>query len=337
MASLNKHLTSQKKLFSLLHKAVCALKRLLGTVADLALLGFAKILVSLMSALGPKLGFTLAHGIVLLVKAVIPRLDSSVTKNLRLVFPEKSDTEREEIRKSSYKVLARNLLDFAVVPKLDKEQVTAICEGAEEAAERVTSVAKDHNVGAMFLIPHFGSFELISQIWALLYGPTAILARSFHQKRFGAWWTERRMTHGNRIFDRNGGFQNTIRALLAGENVALLFDQNVRPQHAVFVDLLGIPASIAKTYGLAAIRTNCPIFFAALIQLPGGKYRLVAKELKNPRSLVASTAEKIQQLSREANICLEQLIREYPEQWFWVHRRFKTRPPGIPENLYSSC
>ena len=298
------------------------------------LLNGAKALLALMNSLGPRLGLVLARCVVFVSRLFIPRLDSSVRRNLEIVFPDKSLAEREGIRKGSYNVLARNLLDFAAAPKLSIERVAEVCEGAEEVAEQVNCVMQQHAVGAMFLLPHFGSFELISQFWALLYGPTAILARPFHQKRFGSWWTERRTAHGNRIFDRTGGFASTVHALERGENVALLFDQNVKAQHAVFVDLLGIPAAIARTYGLVAIRTKCPIFFAALAQLPGGKYRMFAKQLNNPYAEAISTTEKIERLSREANMCLEQLIQKYPEQWFWIHRRFKTRPPGQAETLY---
>ena len=311
------------------------LKLLLGATADIALLNSARLLFVLMNSLGRRFGLGLARQIVSVSRLLIPRLDSSVRRNLEIVFPLKTTAEREKIRLNSYGVLARNLLEFATVGDLNVEEVKAVCDGAEEAAAEVKRIMRRHSSGAMFLIPHFGSFELISQFWALLYGPTAILARAFHQRRFGTWWTKRRIMHGNRIFDRSGGFLSTVRALNRGENVALLFDQNVRPQHAVFVDLLGIPASIARTYGLAAIRTKCPIFFAALIQLPGGRYRLVAKQLRNPHADPISTAEKIERVSREANICLERLIEEYPEQWFWIHRRFKTRPPGEPETLYA--
>lgn len=292
-----------------------------------------RFLTFLLRVSPPYLSQPLSYLIVRIVLLFFKGSKKTARKNLEIVFPNKTFTDRESIRKSSLLASARNLLDFARIENVDKKEVARIAD-LSEGLEAVCNETGE--LGCLFLIPHFGSFELLAHVWALGYKPSAILARAFKLPKLSAWWKAKREISGNRIFDRQGGFKEIIHSINSGWNVSVLFDQNIKRNHAIFVNLFGLKASCTKSVGIAAIRTGCSVYFAALAQLPNGKYKLHSKKLHNPiNNNDLSSDEKITLLIQQANHCLEDLVRQYPEQWFWIHRRFKTRPKGEPENIYS--
>ena len=148
------------------------------------------------------------------------------------------------------------------------------------------------------------------------------------------WWNAKRGTHGNIIFGRKGGFNQALTFLNSGKNVAILFDQNVKRSHSIFVNFFGIPASTTKTIGLASLKTDCKILFATMIKGNGGKYKLIVKWIKPPSEREGTIEERIHDTILDSHKILEETIRESPNLWFWIHRRFKTRPSGEAEDFY---
>ena len=206
----------------------------------------------------------------------------------------------------------------------------------EEVREIVEDLrARNPGKGMLFPTIHFGSFELLLQTQCLMDRPLAALARGFGLPRLDAWWDARREMFGNTIFSRAGGYKEIERRLNRGEDVTLLFDQNVRGGHAIFVEFFGIPAATTKAIGLAALRTGAPILFSTAVQLEPERHRIIVREIPNPIHGPGSKQEKVHKITAALHRAVEDVIREYPEQWFWIHRRYKTRPPGEPETMYS--
>jgi KDO2-lipid IV(A) lauroyltransferase len=142
-----------------------------------------------------------------------------------------------------------------------------------------------------------------------------------------------RTMHGNRTVDKNDFVRGLLSAMKAGETVGILMDTNMTPPQGVFVDFFGIPACTASGLARIALRTDAAV-------VPGftvwdktlRKYVLhfepaiqLVRTADNESDIVANTA-------KFTNV-LENIIRRYPDQWLWVHRRWKTRPPGEP-SLY---
>jgi len=181
---------------------------------------------------------------------------------------------------------------------------------------------------------HYGCFELTVQYHCQHDRPVQILARGFGIARLDEWWNKRRQLLGNEVFFRQGGYQAMVRSLAAGKDVGVLFDQNVKANHAVFVDFFGIRTSMTKSVALAALRTGAPIVFIAAAWLGENRHRLFFAEIKTDFPESMPTDEKVQRISQALNSQAETIIKLHPEQWFWIHRRFKTRPTGELENLY---
>lgn len=266
----------------------------------------------------------------------MPRLSTVAAKNLALVFPEKTKSDRHKILKQSFDNLAKTLFDFAQVDNMNREWVESNCEITELRQVLAEVRAKANGKGILIGAVHFGSFELLFQAYAFIDRPVSVLARTFGMPRLDQWWNTRRQLHGHKVFARKGGHKEILARLERGDDVAVLFDQNVKRKHAAFIDFFGTPAATSRSMGLVALKTGCPIVFVACAQASSGKYRFFVEEIQNSKNDTGSFRVRSEKILERLHVPLERIIREYPEQWFWIHRRFKTRPVGEPENFYDS-
>lgn len=293
-------------------KSLSALMRLLP---ERLALGIAKICVS---------GFCI----------IFHRAKGVGRRNLELVFPEKVFAEREKILNASFEILAKNLLAFATIEKLKAKEVATMIDNSELHTLIEQAHLRAPGVGVILAAMHFGCFEFFAQAQALLDHPTAILARASDLKRFDRWYHQKRELFGNEVFSRHGGFQETLARLKNSQDVMILIDQNVKANHACFVDFFGIKTATSKMVAMAALRTGAAVIFVVGVEISLGRYKLIVKALPDPRQESGSVEEKIQRFTQQLSNCMEEVIREFPEHWFWVHRRFKTRPPGEAEVMY---
>ncbi len=153
----------------------------------------------------------------------------------------------------------------------------------EQALAAIRSArAQSGGTGVILPTLHFGSFELLAQIWSFVDRPFAFLARGTDLPMFDRWWNRRREMFGSRVLWRRGGFREMVDALQAGTDVGVLFDQNVKKHHAVFVEFFGRQAATTKSIALAALRTGAPIIFAVCVDLGDGRYEILARSVPNP-------------------------------------------------------
>lgn len=242
--------------------------------------------------------------------------------------------EKLEIIKKHKQSLARNVLGFALGPLYTKSQAEDALDISDcrEIVQELENQSGD--TGTLLLIPHFGSFELLNHLWCLKTKPYSILARPFGLPILDLYWNSQREASGNEVFGRKGGFNEVVKKLKEGKNVAILFDQNVKRSHGMFAPFFNHPASTTKTIALASVRTGCKILFGTCVENGENKYKLYAQWIKSPKERKGSTDDRVRATLTDANLALENLVRQYPDQWFLTHRRFKTRPKGEPENWY---
>jgi len=267
----------------------------------------------------------------------VPRWHPTAIRNLELVFPEMSATEREELARRSYRVLGWNLFWFAKVGVMSADEVKSLFDYSD--AQPIFDRLKVKKTGALFITSHFGLFELMAQAQSLHGRPYAILNREFGFPRLDKLWRERRERFGSKVFDRKGGYKEMMTRIAAGQDVAVLFDQNVKEKHAIFVDLFGKKAATTKAIAYTALKNDCSVIFAVCLENPlerreHGRFRIHAREIPNPNAESGTTEEKIEKFLRRLHIELEGVIREWPEGWFWIHRRWKTRPKSEQGNFY---
>ena len=283
----------------------------------------------------PKIQNLLALGLTKSIIAFYPRSKYVCFRNLSLALPHTSEPEKERIWKGTIKTLSNNMVGFARGPGYSKIDAERLLD-TSDCKQVIEDLKNNTGKGVLLLVPHFGQFELLAMLWCIYDRPFAILARGFGMKYLDHWWNKQRTSHGNIVFGRKGGFKDVLKYLENGTNVGILFDQNVKASHSIFVDFFGIPASTTKTIGLASLKTTCKILFTSMVEMPDGTFKLIAHWIKPPQEREGDHDKKIHDTIADAHKHLEDLIRKYPEQWFWIHRRFKTRPLGEAEDLYDT-
>ncbi len=284
---------------------------------------FIKILGILPRPLARAAGISLAW----LVYLLHSRLRHVGMRNLALAFPEKSNAERARILRGEFTSLGRQLAEVCHFPKYTAGNIDEIVvyDGFENF-ERACAQKK----GVLFLTAHFGGWELSAFAHSLHGHPMHIVARGLDNVYLDRLVTRYRTMHGNRIVDKDDFVRGLLAAMKSGEAVGILMDTNMTPPQGVFVDFFGIPACTASGLARIALRTDAAVVSGFTIwdaQL--GKYRLrfdPALDLTRSGNLEADIQANTQQFTR----VIEDYVRQYPDQWLWVHRRWKTRPAGEP-------
>jgi KDO2-lipid IV(A) lauroyltransferase len=248
--------------------------------------------------------------------------------NLRLAFPEWSEEKRERTVKLLVRNLGWLLAEFAQLPRMNRDTVAGVM--VQDGFENFLA-AESKGRGVLFLTGHLGAWELKPFAHALYHKPIYFLVRPIKNARVDALVNRYRGLSGNRPIEKNESVRAVLRVLREGGTVGILADQNTTPVEAVFVDFFGIPA--ATTAGLARLarRTGAAVvpvhsYWDAAI----GKYVLhyePALQLSNTDDEEAD----IRAHTALFNRTLEGFIRRFPDQWFWVHRRWKNRPEGAAE------
>jgi Kdo2-lipid IVA lauroyltransferase/acyltransferase len=258
-----------------------------------------------------------------------PRLRRVGLRNLELAYPGWSRHRRRQVLFASFQNLGHMLADFAHFPRWNRANIERriVYDGYETFAR-----AKDQDRGLLFLTAHFGNWELGSFAHAVYGHPVTFVARKLDNPLIDCLIDRYRSLAGGHSIDKNDFARQTLRALRQGESVGVLIDQNMMASEGVFVDFFGHPACTTTSLARIARKTGAPIILGLVIwdsQL--GKYRLRFDAVDwlhrdDPEEEIALNTAHFTRL-------LERYIRQYPDQWLWMHRRWKTRPPGQP-SLY---
>ena len=255
------------------------------------------------------------------------RLRQVGMRNLAMVFPEKSEAELARILRGEFTSLGRQLAELCQFPRYTPQNVdqVVVYDGLENY-ERAYARGK----GVLFLTAHFGGWELSAFAHSLHGHWLHIVMRPMDNVYLDRMIRRYRTMHGNQTVDKDDFVRGLLAAMKAGEVVGILMDTNMTPPQGIFVNFFGIPACTASGLARIALRTDAAVVPAFTIwDAALGKYRLrfdPALELIRTGELEADIAANTQ---RFTNV-IEDYVRQYPDQWLWVHRRWKTRPEGQP-------
>jgi KDO2-lipid IV(A) lauroyltransferase len=254
-----------------------------------------------------------------LLDLAIPRLRRVARRNLAFALPELTAPAREQTIDGVFRSVARLLLAFARFPSIHCDNVSQWirCEGAEHFA---AALRRGH--GVLFATAHLGNWELSAYAHALITGPMQVVVRPLDNPLLDALVERRRALSGNRIIAKREYARAIFKALAANQAVGVLIDQNVSLEAGSFVEFFGIPASAGTGFARIAARAGAAVIpgFA----LWSESERRYVLRFYPPIALTGDAARDTQALQSQ----LESVIRQYPDQWLWIHRRWKTRPPG---------
>jgi KDO2-lipid IV(A) lauroyltransferase len=260
-----------------------------------------------------------------------PRLRHVGMYNLRLAFPDWADKRRRQVLHGVFRNFGRTLADFAHFPRWNRANIESliIYDGFENYAQ-----AREQGKGVLFLTAHFGNWELGSFAHGIYGYPCNFIVRELDNPLLDALINGYRCLSGGRAIEKRDAAREILRAFQRGEAVGILSDQNVLAGEGVFVEFFGRLASTTTGPARLARRTGVPIVLGLVIwDEKLGKYRLRFDSVEWLRR--EDPEEEIRVNTANFTRLIEEYIRLYPEQWLWVHRRWKTRPPGEPP-LYPS-
>src|SRR6266850_2283472 len=288
---------------------------------------------SVLAALGvmpPRIAIALGRAMGRIAYASAGNLRRTGERNLELAFPEKSECERTEILRSCFRSLGRELGVFSQFSTASPHSLLSLtdCEGLEHL-----EAAKAQGRGVILFTGHLGAWELTSFALSLMGHPLSFLVRRIDNPKVERLVDARRTRFGNRTLDKLSAARAMVRILRSGEILGLLLDLNTLPEEAIFVDFFGIPASTGFMVAKLALRTEATIIpiFAPWEE----KRKKFAVRVEPPVSIdfTGNEDEDVRKLTAKLSLIVERQIRRYPEQWLWIHKRWKTRPPGEP-SLY---
>jgi Kdo2-lipid IVA lauroyltransferase/acyltransferase len=284
-------------------------------------------LIKTLSLLPRPLARVAAISLAWLVYLLHGRLRHVGMRNLALAFPEKKRSERARILRGEFTSLGRQLAEVCQFPRYTPENVSrvVIYDGFENY-ERAYTRGK----GVLFLTGHFGGWELSAFVHSLHGHPMHVVVRNLDNVYLDRLIQSYRSMHGNTTVNKDNFVRGLLAAMKAGEVVGILMDTNMTPPQGIFVNFFGVPACTASGLARIALRTHAAVVPTFTIwDHTLRKYRLrfdpavnLVRTVNDEQDIVANT-----QLFTKIT---EDYVRRYPEQWLWVHRRWKTRPPGEP-------
>jgi KDO2-lipid IV(A) lauroyltransferase len=246
-------------------------------------------------------------------------------KNLEIAFPEKTPEERHRILRASCRNLGRLAAEFCHLPNLDRRALAEIVTIDDPAAweEALAGCAR---TGAVVLTAHFGNWELLAHAHGVFGHPVTLIHRPLRNLFVDDVIAAVRACAGTRSIPKKAAARDAIRTLRSGGILAIPSDQNQTTRYGVFVDFFGVPACTSPGVARLAALTAAPVFPVFLVREgESGRHRF---ELQ-PRLEMVSTGDREADVVTNTQRCsrvIEDMIRRYPEQWIWFHKRWKTRP-----------
>jgi Kdo2-lipid IVA lauroyltransferase/acyltransferase len=254
-----------------------------------------------------------------------PRLAGVGDLNLRLAFPEKSAAERQQVVRKLYRNLGWLLAEFCQMPRYTPESTRSFIryEGLEHYL-----AARDEGKGVLILTGHLGAWELSSFYHSLMGYPMSIVIRRLDNPLVDSLVNHIRCLHGNQVLHKDDFARGLLASMRRGETVGILMDTNMTPPQGSFVDFFGQPACTGSGLARIALKTGARVLPGFLLWEEATQQYV----LRFGAPLCVATGGDVE-ADAIANTALftkviEDYVRQYPDQWLWVHRRWKTRPQG---------
>ncbi|HTZ60553.1 MAG TPA: lysophospholipid acyltransferase family protein [Acidobacteriaceae bacterium] len=256
---------------------------------------------------------------------ITPRLRRAGDLNLRLAFPEKTDAERQEILRKLYRNLGWLLAEFCQMPGYTPGRTHNFIryEGLEHYL-----AARDQGKGVLVLTGHLGAWELSSFYHSLMGYPMSIVIRRLDNPLVDNLVNQIRCLHGNQVLHKDDFARGLLASMRRGETVGILMDTNMTPPQGEFVDFFGHQACTGSGLARVARKTGAQVLPGFLLWEETTQQYVL--RFGAPLDLQATADVEADALTHTALFTkvIEGYVRQYPDQWLWVHRRWKTRPQG---------
>jgi KDO2-lipid IV(A) lauroyltransferase len=247
-------------------------------------------------------------------------------KNLRIAFPEKSEKERVRIARRAFINMAEFTGDsfLLMANKLSREEILAMVDGSQ--LEKYKALRSTSGRGAIHITGHLGNWELMAQYGALQGLESHVVARrGSNQLIDDHIVTPLRTRHGNKVFYKENAMLNTVKALKRNEAVSFLIDQKIGPKEGVPVQFFGHDVLAVASCAVLQMRFNPLVIPVFLVKTSRRRYKLLIGDPVEWKDDGSPQDVQIQKLTQRYQSLIEQTIRDYPDQWFWMHNRWRLK------------
>jgi KDO2-lipid IV(A) lauroyltransferase len=275
----------------------------------------AAALVALLRVLPLRMSYRVGYAVAGVLDLLLPKLRRVAARNLAMAFPGLTDAERSRIIEGVFRTVGRVVVALARFPSIDRISY----QGLENYQK-----AKAQGRGVLIATAHLGNWELSAFAHALMTEPMNVMVRPLDNPLVDQLVESRRTLSGNRLIFKKEAARSVLKALKNNEPVGILIDQNTTPAEGVFIDFFGQQACAGAAFAKLAYHSQAPV-------IPGfalwneETQRYVLHFLPEVPITGDTTAD-----TQRIHAVLEEVIRRHPDQWMWIHRRWKTRPPGEP-------
>ena len=244
--------------------------------------------------------------------------------NLRCAFPEKDMEELIKIAKGVYRNLAITAAEFFSLPLITRENLHewVEMEGLEHFEAGIAQ-----GKGLLTIIAHFGNWELMPVAVPLLVKfpkPSYIVYRPLDNPILDNMIEHVRTINGNEMIQKGGSGKRIMNLLKENHAIGILSDQNVAAREGVFIDFFGRPACTGAGLAVLALRSGAPVLPMFMARQKSGKYKFILKPLVEVSRTGDYERDLLENTQRFTKV-VEDVVREYPDQWFWIHQRWKTK------------
>jgi KDO2-lipid IV(A) lauroyltransferase len=250
-------------------------------------------------------------------------------RNLAIAFPEMSEEEKQRLLRGSFDSLGRLLAEFSQFPRMTRESLRDLIEYDQVGLAHLRDAEKNER-GVIFLTGHLGAWEILSFGWSALEYPLSFLVRPIDNPRIEEMVEKTRTRFGNIAIDKKSAARQALRVLRQKGTLGILSDLNTQPFEGVFVPFFGRLACTSAGIATLALKTDAVVIpTCAVWNAERGKYFFHG----DPQVELVRTGDHQRDVEvNTANFAaaMERMIRLYPDQWLWIHKRWKTRPPGEP-------
>lgn len=255
--------------------------------------------------------------------SVVSKWRDVAESNLQRALPELDSAARRRVRLGVYRNLGRVALALAKLPAWSKR---TILQHVDFSGLEHFRAAEAKGSGVLLLTGHLGNWELGALAHGAVVGPISVMVRPIANPLVDRIVEARRSAHGNRVIAKRNSAREVLKALSAGGTVGILADQNALPEDAVFVEFFGMPAAAHKGFAQLALRSGAAVVPAFARWDPASRRHVVeyGPEIETVRS--GATERDIEINTQRFQRVLEEQVRANPDQWLWIHRRWKTQP-----------
>lgn len=274
---------------------------------------------ALFCLLGVKLARKAASPLAYLFYYLIPIRKSVVLENLDIAFPDKSKRQKEKIALANYRSVALTFIELMLMPKFNEKTIRE--NYIFEESSLLTGIQRQGS-GMLVISAHFGNWEFVVAGLSLLLGSElSFLVKPQRNTLVDEWVNRQRRRWGGKVVPLGASVKSAFKELLDKKAVLLAADQR-GPKEGPRVKMFGRDSAVFQGPAVLALKSDAPIVMLIAVRQPDYRYRFECTEL-NLDDLPEDKDDKIREINQRHTNILEQYCKQYPEQWFWMHKRWK--------------